>query len=55
MKYTAQVRVEWQAKLSAIFVMRLSPRGSALSALLYFKLKDVLTEDTPMKFNTFIE
>ena len=31
--------------------------GSALSVLLYFKLKDVLTEDTPLKFNTlnFIE
>ena len=29
--------------------------GSALSVLLYFILKDVLTEDTPLKFNTFIE
>ena len=29
--------------------------GSALSVLLYFTLKDVLTEDTPLKFNTFIE
>ena len=29
--------------------------GSALSALLYFKLKDVLTEDIPLKFNTFNE
>ena len=29
--------------------------GSALSALLHFILKDVLTEDTPLKFNTFIE
>ena len=28
---------------------------SALSVLLYFKLKDVLTEDTLLKFNTFIE
>ena len=28
--------------------------GSALSALLYFKLKDVLTEDIPLKFNTFM-
>ena len=27
--------------------------GSALSVLLYFKLKDVLTEDIPLKFNTF--
>ena len=29
--------------------------GSVLSALLCFTLKDVLTEDTPLKFNTFIE
>ena len=29
--------------------------GSVLSVLLYFILKDVLTEDTPLKFNTFIE
>ena len=29
--------------------------GSALSVLLYFTLKDVLTEDTPLKFNTFIK
>ena len=29
--------------------------GSALSVLLYFTLKHVLTEDTPLKFNTFIE
>ena len=29
--------------------------GSALSVLLYFILKDVLTEDTPLKFSTFIE
>ena len=29
--------------------------GSALSVLLYFKLKDVLTEDIPLKFNTFSE
>ena len=29
--------------------------GSALSVLLYFTLKDVLTEDIPLKFNTFIE
>ena len=28
--------------------------GSALSALLYIKLKDVLTEDIPLKFNTFM-
>ena len=29
--------------------------GSVLSVLLYFTLKDVLTEDTPLKVNTFIE
>ena len=29
--------------------------GSALSVLLYVTLKGVLTEDTPLKFNTFIE
>ena len=29
--------------------------GNALSALLYFQLKDMLTEDIPLKFNTFNE
>ena len=29
--------------------------GSALSVLLYFKLKDVLTGDILLKFNTFNE
>ena len=29
--------------------------GSALSVLLYFTLKDVLTGDIPLKFNTFNE
>ena len=28
---------------------------SALSVLLYFTLKDVLTEDIPLNFNTFNE
>ena len=27
--------------------------GSALSVLLYFTLKDMLTEDIPLKLNTF--
>ena len=27
--------------------------GSALSILLYFTLKDMLTKDIPLKFNTF--
>ena len=45
--------------------MRFSPRAvhfhtkevasSALSVLLHSTLKDVLTEDTPLKFNTFIK
>ena len=30
-------------------------KSSALSVLLYFKLKDLLTEDIPLKFNTFNE
>ena len=38
---------------SCILSYKLS--GSILSVLLYFTLKDVLTEDTPLKFNTFIE
>ena len=29
--------------------------GSVLSVLLYFTEKDVLTEGTPLKFNTLIE
>ena len=29
--------------------------GSVLSVLLYFTLKDVLTEDTTLKFKTFIK
>ena len=29
--------------------------GSVLSVLLYFTLEDVLKEDTPLKFSTFIE
>ena len=31
------------------------PSGSALSVLLYFTLKDVLTEDIPFKFSTLNE
>ena len=30
-------------------------KWQCLSILLYFTLKDVLIEDTPLKFNTFIE
>ena len=29
--------------------------GSSLSISLYYTLKDVLTVDTPLKFNTFVE
>ena len=29
--------------------------ATSLSVLLYFTLKDVLTEDTPLKFYTFID
>ena len=29
--------------------------GSALSVLSYFTPKDVLTDDIPLKFNTFVE
>ena len=57
-----QVRVEWQIQhqaecyichktltKSCIFLYKQSV--SALSVLLYFTLKDLLTEDTPLKFN----
>ena len=37
---------------SCILSYKLS--GSVLSVLLYFTLEDVLTEDTPLKLNTFI-
>ena len=36
-------------------ILSYTQSDSALSVLLYFILKDVLTEDTPLKFNTFIE
>ena len=36
-------------------VLSYKQSGSALSVLLYFTFNDVLTEDTPLKFNTFIE
>ena len=38
-----------------LYTFKKKPSGSALSVLLYFTLKDVLTEDTPLKFNIFIE
>ena len=36
-------------------ILSYKPSGSALSVLLYFTLKDVLTEDIPLKVNTFNE
>ena len=32
-------------------ILSYNQSGSALSVLLYFKLKDVLTEDIPLNFN----
>ena len=49
------MRAECQIQQEAIFFMKLSPSGSALSVLLYFTLTDVLTDDIPLKFNTFME
>ena len=69
MKYTAQgesrvVNIAWgqgQAKcyichkiLTKSCILSYEQSGSALSVLFYFTHKDVLTEDTPLKFNTFI-
>ena len=60
MKYTAQG--ESRAKcyichetLTKSCILSYKRSGSTLSVLLYFKLKDVLTEDIPLKFNTFNE
>ena len=59
-----EVRVEWQIFIIwDKFVTRLCHQklhtfihsNSALCALLYFTLKDVLTKYTPLKFNTFIK
>ena len=41
--------------LTKSYMLSYKRSGSALSVLLYFKLKDVLTEDIPLKFNTFNE
>ena len=38
--------------LTKSYILSYKQSGSALSVLLYFKLKDVLTEDIPLKFNT---
>ena len=67
MKYTViEVRVEWQIYLSQgeakcyicyktlikSCILSYKRIGSALSVLLYFTLKDMLTEDIPLNFNT---
>ena len=36
-------------------ILSYKQNGSALSILLYITLKDVLTEEIPLKFNTYIE
>ena len=36
-------------------ILSYKPSGSVLSVLLHFTLKDMLTECTPLKFNTFIQ
>ena len=36
-------------------ILSYKPSGSVLSVLLHFILKDMLTERTPLKFNTFIQ
>ena len=45
------------ATLTKSYILSYKPSCSALSVLLYLTVKDVLllTEDTPLKFNTFIE
>ena len=64
MKYTAWgeswvtniAQGECHENLTKSGILSYKQCGSAfLSVLLYFILKDVLTEDTPLKFNTFIE
>ena len=68
MKYTAQgeSRVAsiaqgeakcyiFHATLTKTRILSYNQSGSALSVLLYFKLKDVLTENIPLKFSTFNE
>ena len=37
------------------YILSYKRSGSALSVLLYFELKNVLTEYIPLKFNTFNE
>ena len=67
MKYTAQgesqvanvaqARVLYLSQDShqELYMCTFIKSGSALSVLLYFTLKDLLTENTPLKFNTLIE
>ena len=43
----------YQETLTKSCILPYKPSGSSLSVLLYCMLKDVLTEDTTLKFNTF--
>ena len=57
MTNTAQGEVECyicHETLTKSCILSYKHSGIALSVLLYFTLKDVSTEDTPLKFNTFI-
>ena len=60
MKCTAQgeswvVNKAGVTRLTKSYILSYKQSSSALSILLYYALKDLLTEDTPFKFNTFIE
>ena len=68
MKYTAQgeswvTNIAWgkakchicQETLTKSCILSYKQSSSALSVLMYFTLKDVLTKDTPLKLNRFIE
>ena len=60
MKYTARgesrvANIARHKTLTKSCILSYKWSGSVLSVLLYFTLKDVLTEDTPLRFNTFIE
>ena len=60
MKYTAQGELSGKyichkSLTKSCLYTFIQTSGSVLSVLLYFTLKDVVTEGTPLKFNTFIE
>ena len=57
------MRVGWQSRVLYLpqdphqelyTVLSYKRSGSALSVLLHFKVKDMLTEDIPLKFNTLM-